>query len=90
MSVAVIIGKDPLAAGGPLLQHRHQSAVIDHRRRPAWKWTKRLPSMITAVVGRLREEWSPQQTSGFIEPLAGVGVSRQWIYSLIRDHTNTH
>ncbi|SDJ60928.1 Transposase and inactivated derivatives, IS30 family [Billgrantia gudaonensis] len=41
--------------------------------------------MITAVVGRLREEWSPQQISGFIAPLAGVGVSHQWIYSLIWD-----
>ncbi|MDW7749010.1 helix-turn-helix domain-containing protein, partial [Halomonas sp.] len=44
-----------------------QAQVLsDHRRRSAWKWTKRLPSMITAVVGRLREEWSPQQISGFI------------------------
>ncbi|SFT57633.1 helix-turn-helix domain-containing protein, partial [Halomonas saccharevitans] len=28
--------------------------LSDHRRRTAWKWTKRLPSMIAAVVGRLR------------------------------------
>ncbi|MBB3185625.1 IS30 family transposase [Halomonas fontilapidosi] len=41
--------------------------------------------MITAVVGRLREEWNPQQISSFIAPLAGVGVSHQWIYSLIWD-----
>ena len=60
-------------------------ALSDHRRRTAWKWTKRLPSMIAAVVGRLREEWSPQQISGFTAPLAGVGVSHQWIYSLIWD-----
>nr|WP_280564185.1 hypothetical protein [Chromohalobacter sp. 48-RD10] len=33
----------------------------DHRRRTAWKRTKRLPSMIAAVVDRLREEWSPEQ-----------------------------
>ncbi|MFG6159528.1 IS30 family transposase [Halomonas sp. 1390] len=59
--------------------------LSDHRRRIAWKWTKRLPSMIAAVAGRLREEWSPQQISGFIAPLAGVGVSHQWIYSLIWD-----
>jgi len=60
-------------------------ALSNQRRRTARKWTKRLPSMITAVVGRLREEWSPQQISGFITPLAGVGVSHQWIYSLIWD-----
>ncbi|WP_192034467.1 IS30 family transposase [Halomonas sp. YLGW01] len=57
----------------------------DHRRRTSWKWTKRLPSMIAAVVDRLREEWSPEQISGFMAPLSGVGVSHQWIYSLIWD-----
>ena len=57
----------------------------DHRRRTAWKRTKRLPSMIAAVVDRLREEWSPEQISGFMAPLSGVGVSHQWIYSLIWD-----
>ena len=60
-------------------------ALSDDRRRTAWKCTKRLPSMITAVVDRLREEWSPQQISGFMAPLAVVGVSHQWIYSLIWD-----
>nr|WP_280522555.1 helix-turn-helix domain-containing protein [Halomonas xianhensis] len=49
--------------------------LSDRRRRTAWKRTKRLPSLIAAVVGRLHEEWSPQQISGFIAPLAGVGVS---------------
>ncbi|WP_235272588.1 MULTISPECIES: IS30 family transposase [Halomonadaceae] len=63
-----------------------QAQVLsDQRRRTAWKWTKHLPSMITAVVGRLYEEWSPKQISGFIAPLAGVGVSHQWIYYLIWD-----
>ncbi|WP_458527445.1 IS30 family transposase [Onishia taeanensis] len=57
----------------------------DHRRRTAWKRTKRLPSMIAAVVDRLREEWSPEQISGFMAPLSGVGVSHQWIYSLVWD-----
>lgn len=57
----------------------------DHRRRNAWKWTKRLPSMIAAVADRLREEWSPQQISGFMAPLTGIGVSHQWVYSLIWD-----
>lgn len=59
--------------------------LSDQRRRTAWKWTKRLPSMISAVVGRLREEWSPEQISGFMAPLAGIGVSHQWIYALIWD-----
>ena len=58
-------------------------ALSDRRRRTAWKWTNRLPSMISAVAGRLREEWSPEQISGFIAPLTGVSVSYQWIYSLI-------
>ncbi len=57
----------------------------DHPRRTARKWTKRLPSMIAVVADRLREEWSPQQISGFMAPLAGVSVSHQWIYSLIWD-----
>lgn len=43
----------------------------DRRRRAAWKWTKRLPSLMTAVVGRLREEWSPEQISGFMAHLGG-------------------
>lgn len=59
--------------------------LSDHRRRTATQWTKRLPSMMAAVTGRLREEWSPQQISGFIAPLARVSVSHQWIYSLIWD-----
>ncbi|WP_202884379.1 helix-turn-helix domain-containing protein [Halomonas sp. YLGW01] len=40
-------------------------SLSDHRRRTAWKWTKRLPCMIAAVVDRLREEWSPEQTQRF-------------------------
>ncbi|MEH6643589.1 IS30 family transposase [Vreelandella glaciei] len=60
-------------------------SLSDHRRRTAWKWTKRLPSMIAAVADRLREEWSPQQISGFMAPLASGGISHQWIYSLIWD-----
>ncbi len=59
--------------------------LSDHRRRTATKWTKRLPGMMAAVAGRLREEWSPQQISGFMAPLAGVSVSHQWIDSLIWD-----
>ncbi|MBS3670005.1 IS30 family transposase [Vreelandella boliviensis] len=57
----------------------------DHRRRTAWKWTKRLPSLMDFVARRIREEWSPEQISGFMAPLIGVGVSHQWIYSLIWD-----
>ncbi|MCE9662958.1 IS30 family transposase [Halomonas sp. M5N1S17] len=59
--------------------------LSDDRRRTAWKRTKRLPSMIAAVADRLREEWSPEQISGFMTPLTGMGVSHQWIYSLIWD-----
>ncbi|MBB3185651.1 IS30 family transposase [Halomonas fontilapidosi] len=39
--------------------------------------------MITAVIGQLSEEWSPQQISEFMSPLVGVAVSHQWIYFLI-------
>jgi len=55
----------------------------DHRRRTATKWTKRLPNMMAAFAGRLHDEGSPQQISGFMAPLAGVIVSHHWIYSLI-------
>uniref|UniRef100_UPI0035DA184A IS30 family transposase n=1 Tax=Halomonas piscis TaxID=3031727 RepID=UPI0035DA184A len=41
--------------------------------------------MITAVVDWLREEWSPEQISGFMASLARVSVSHQWIYSLVWD-----
>ncbi|MCE9662962.1 IS30 family transposase [Halomonas sp. M5N1S17] len=41
--------------------------------------------MIAAVADRLREEWNPEQISGFMAPLAGVGVRHQWIYFLIWD-----
>lgn len=57
----------------------------DHRRRTAKKRTKRLPSMIAAVAGRLREEWSPEQISRFIAPLPGMSVSHQWICTMIWD-----
>ncbi|WP_404471052.1 IS30 family transposase [Vreelandella venusta] len=60
-------------------------SLSNHQRRSAWKRTKRLPSLITTVAGRLRDEWSPEQISGFMTPLAGVGVSHQWIYALIWD-----
>ncbi|MGP9645308.1 IS30 family transposase [Halomonas sp. AOP22-C1-8] len=63
-----------------LAQHRS-----DNRRRTAWKWTKRLPSMINIVAKQLREEWSPEQISGFMAPLIDRGVSHQWIYALIWD-----
>lgn len=39
--------------------------------------------MITAVADQLREERSPERISGFMTPLAGMGLSHQWIYSLI-------
>ncbi|GEN29685.1 hypothetical protein HVA01_33310 [Halovibrio variabilis] len=61
---------------------KHRS---DNRRRTAWKWTKRLPSMINIVAKQLREEWSPEQISGFMAPLIDKGVSYQWIYALIWD-----
>jgi len=70
-------------AGGYDPEQAH--TLSDHRRRTATKWTKRLPGMVAAVAGRLREEWSPQQISGFMEPLASVNVSHQWIYFLIWD-----
>jgi len=47
-------------------------SLSDQRRRTAWKWTKRLPSMITAVADRLREEWSTEQISGFMALLSCV------------------
>ncbi|MDI5933257.1 helix-turn-helix domain-containing protein [Halomonas kalidii] len=46
-----------VAAGGYDLEQAQ--ALSDDRRRTAWKWTNRLPSMISAVVDRLRDDWSP-------------------------------
>lgn len=56
----------------------------NQRRRSAWK-LKRLPSLINAVADLPREEWSPEQISGLMAPLTGIGVSHQWVYSLIWD-----
>ena len=39
--------------------------------------------MMAAVAGQLREEWSPQQISGFMASLASVSVSHQWIYTML-------
>jgi len=64
----------------------HQAqALSDQRRHTAWKWTKRLPSLIRWVTGQLADEWSPQQISGFMAHANGACVSHQWIYSLIWD-----
>jgi len=52
-------------------------SLSDHRRRTAWKWTRRLPSMIAAVADRLLEEWSPEQISGFIAPIAVIQGHKQ-------------
>lgn len=60
-------------------------AVSQYRRRSAWKWTKRVPSMIRIISELIREEWSPQQISRFMRPWVTTGVSHQWIYSLIWD-----
>jgi IS30 family transposase len=60
-------------------------AISDQRRRNAWKITKRLPSLIRWVSRQLRDEWSPEQTSGFMANANGICVSHKWIYSLIRD-----
>ncbi|WP_254696533.1 helix-turn-helix domain-containing protein [Cobetia marina] len=57
--------------------------LSDHRHRTATKWIKRLPGMMAAVAGQLREEWSPQQISGFMASLASVSVSHQWIYTML-------
>lgn len=62
----------------PALAQRYS----DQRRRCAWKWTKRLPSLVNAVSDRLREA---EQVSGFMAPFTGIGVSHQWVYSLIWD-----
>ncbi|WP_414126975.1 transposase [Vreelandella titanicae] len=57
----------------PALAQRYS----DQRRRPDWKWTKRLPSLVNAVSDRHREEWSPEQISGFMAPgLATNGSTR--------------
>lgn len=45
----------------------------DHRRRNAGKRTKRLPSMIAVVAGRLRKERSTR----FIAPLPGMSTSHR-------------
>ncbi|MGQ7244862.1 IS30 family transposase [Salinicola sp. V024] len=63
----------------------HAQAISDHRRRSAWKVTKRLPSLIQWVTQQLLDEWSPQQISGFMAQANGAYVSHQWIYSLICD-----
>lgn len=63
----------------------HAQSVSDHRRRTAWKTTKRVPCLIRWVSRRLADEWSPGQISGFMAQAKGVTVSHQWIYSLIRD-----
>lgn len=60
-------------------------ALSDQRRRTAWKWTKRLPSLIRWVTGQLTEEWSPQQISRFMANANGACVSHQWIYSWVWD-----
>ncbi|NYS60510.1 helix-turn-helix domain-containing protein [Halomonas salicampi] len=57
--------------------------LSNDRRRTAWKWTKRLPSMINIVAKQLREEWSLDQISGFMAPCVGIGVSHLWSYSLV-------
>ena len=59
-------------------------SISNHRRCTAWKWTKRLPSLVRWVTRQLRDEWSPQQISGFMAPLAGVGVSHRE-YWLVRN-----
>ena len=61
-------------------------ALSDQRRCTAWKWTKRLTSLIRWVTDQLKDEWSPQQISGFMANANGVCVSHQWVYSLIWDN----
>ncbi|MDI4637432.1 MULTISPECIES: IS30 family transposase [Halomonadaceae] len=72
---AVCHGYDPEQAQTP----------SDWRRRLAWKTTKRLPSLIRWITRQLRDEWSPEQISGFMANVNGTRVSHEWIYSLIRD-----
>ncbi|EHA16482.1 hypothetical protein HAL1_06550 [Halomonas sp. HAL1] len=38
--------------------------------------------MIKIVAKKLSEGWSPEQISGFMAPLNGIGVNYQWIYAL--------
>ncbi|OLO12388.1 hypothetical protein BTW10_02635 [Chromohalobacter japonicus] len=59
--------------------------LSDRRRRLAWKTTKRLPSLVRWITRQLRDEWSPEQISGFMANANGIRVSHEWIYSLIRD-----
>lgn len=49
--------------------------LSDHRRRTATKWTKRLPSMMAAVAGRLRDT-GPQAIR-----LGHAGRASQWLFT---------
>ena len=63
---------------------RQAQQKSQQRRHDAAKAIKRTPPMIAQIEEKLRQQWSPEQISGWLGRTRGPSLSHEWIYQHIR------
>ena len=62
-------------------QAQHKSQQRQHE---AAKALKQTPQLLAQIEEKLRQEWSPEQISGWMGRTGGVSLSHEWIYQYVR------
>ena len=60
----------------------HNTAL--ERRKSAYKKHKMTNALISFIISKLRENWSPEQISGYLKRKNKEPISHEWIYQYIR------
>ena len=66
-------------------RHKQAQAKADERRRTARKAIKMTDEVVDLIEKQLREQWSPEQVSGWLNETHGVSLSHERIYLHIWD-----
>ena len=61
-------------------RHNQAQAKTDERRRNAGKALKMTDEVIGLVEAQIREQWSPEQVSGWLQEVYGLSLSHERIY----------
>ena len=61
-------------------RHKQAQRRADSRRLSAAKAQKMTPAMISVIVDRLKEKWSPEQIAGWLLRKYGIEISHETIY----------
>ncbi len=64
-------------------RHKQAQSKTDERRRTASKARKMTHSVVEQVERQIREQWSPEQVSGWLQEVFGMSLSHERIYLYI-------